>query len=124
LEDANVQIELAALVAGGRDALKKRPLMSVISCPIAPLAFDAVEKIGQGHHFLASKHTTRYMREETTQWDADKLKMLSADAATLASESRKIVEQLLKEHRIQPIDANLIRQGNEIIRAYEGKLAG
>jgi hypothetical protein len=39
-EDANVQIELAALVAGGRDALRKRPLMSVISCPIAPLAFE------------------------------------------------------------------------------------
>jgi trimethylamine--corrinoid protein Co-methyltransferase len=39
-EDANVQIELAALVAGGRDALRERPLMSVISCPIAPLAFE------------------------------------------------------------------------------------
>ncbi|TNF87980.1 MAG: hypothetical protein EP301_05710, partial [Gammaproteobacteria bacterium] len=38
--DANVQIELAALVAGGREALRKRPLMSVISCPIAPLAFE------------------------------------------------------------------------------------
>jgi hypothetical protein len=63
------------------------------------------------------------MREEATQWDARKLEMLSADAATLASESRKIVEQLLSEHRVQPIDADLIRQGDEIIRAYEGKLA-
>jgi trimethylamine--corrinoid protein Co-methyltransferase len=87
------------------------------------IGLDAVEKVGQGHHFLASKHTIRYMREETTQWDAGKLKMLSADAATLASESKKIVEQLLKEHQVQPIDANLIRQGDEIIRAYEGKLA-
>ncbi len=48
--------------------------------------------------------------------------MLSADAATLASESQKIVEQLLKEHKVQPIDADLIRQGDEIIRAYESKL--
>lgn len=39
-DDANVQIELAALVAGGREALKKRPLISVISCPIAPLSFE------------------------------------------------------------------------------------
>jgi len=38
--DANIQIELAALIAGGRDALKKRPLMSVISCPLAPLSFE------------------------------------------------------------------------------------
>ncbi len=39
-EDARVQIELAALIAGGNDALRKRPLMSVISCPIAPLSFE------------------------------------------------------------------------------------
>jgi trimethylamine--corrinoid protein Co-methyltransferase len=39
-QDANVQIELAALIAGGREALKKRPLISVISCPIAPLSFE------------------------------------------------------------------------------------
>jgi hypothetical protein len=32
------------------------------------------------------------------------------------------VEQLLKEHQVQPIDANLIRQGDEIIRAYERTL--
>jgi trimethylamine--corrinoid protein Co-methyltransferase len=88
------------------------------------IGLDAVEKIGHGHHFLASKHTTRYMREETTQWSADKLKMLSADAATLTSESKKIVEQLMKEHQVQPIDADLIRQGDEIIRAYEEKLDG
>jgi hypothetical protein len=30
----------------------------------------------------------------------------------------------MKEHQVQPIDANLIRQGDEIIRAYEGTLAG
>ena len=39
-EDARVQIELAALIAGGSDALRERPLMSVISCPIAPLSFE------------------------------------------------------------------------------------
>ena len=38
--DARRQAELAALVAGGEEELRKRPLFSVISCPIAPLAFD------------------------------------------------------------------------------------
>jgi trimethylamine--corrinoid protein Co-methyltransferase len=38
--DAKIQIELAALIAGGKDALKERPLMSVISCPLAPLSFE------------------------------------------------------------------------------------
>ena len=38
-EDANVQIELAALIAGGREQLRKRPLFSVIVCPVAPLTY-------------------------------------------------------------------------------------
>ena len=38
--DARRQAELAALVAGGEDELRKRPLFSVISCPVAPLSFD------------------------------------------------------------------------------------
>jgi len=39
-EDAKVQIELAALIAGGKEKLKKRPLFSVIACPIAPLTYE------------------------------------------------------------------------------------
>ncbi|HIH01073.1 TPA: hypothetical protein HA259_03175 [Thermoplasmata archaeon] len=38
--DARRQVELAAMVAGGEEELRKRPLFSVISCPIAPLSFD------------------------------------------------------------------------------------
>jgi trimethylamine--corrinoid protein Co-methyltransferase len=39
-EDARVQIELAALIAGGKEELRKRPLFSVIVCPISPLTFE------------------------------------------------------------------------------------
>ncbi|MFC2141663.1 trimethylamine methyltransferase family protein [Acidobacteriota bacterium] len=39
-EDAKVQIELAALIAGGKEELRKRPLFSVIACPIPPLAYE------------------------------------------------------------------------------------
>lgn len=39
-EDAKMQVELASLVAGGKDALRKRPLFSVICCSIAPLSFE------------------------------------------------------------------------------------
>ena len=44
-EDAKKQIELGALIAGGRDILRKKPCFSVIHCSIAPQMFerDAVE---------------------------------------------------------------------------------
>jgi hypothetical protein len=49
--------------------------------------------------------------------------MLSSNDETVIAEANRIVEQLLKDHRVLAIDENLIRQGDEIIRAYEGRLA-
>lgn len=40
IDDAKVQIELGALVAGGKDRLKKKPSFTVLSCVIAPLSFE------------------------------------------------------------------------------------
>ena len=44
-EDARMQVELGALIAGGKEELMKRPHFTVIHCSIAPLMFerDAVE---------------------------------------------------------------------------------
>jgi len=87
------------------------------------IGFDEIKAVGQGHHFLKSKHTRRFMREEITLWNADRVEMLTSDAATVIAESNRIVEQLLKDHQVLPVDENLIRKGDEIIRAYEGRLA-
>lgn len=38
--DARAQIELASLVVGGQEELRKRPIISVTACPIAPLSFE------------------------------------------------------------------------------------
>ncbi len=39
-EEAKGEVEVAAAIAGGMDALAKRPLFSVIQCPICPLEFE------------------------------------------------------------------------------------
>lgn len=39
-EDARTAIEMAAAVAGGRDALRERPVLSLMQCTISPLAHD------------------------------------------------------------------------------------
>lgn len=40
IPDAKTQIALGALVAGGEEEFRKRPLFSVLSCVIAPLSFE------------------------------------------------------------------------------------
>jgi trimethylamine--corrinoid protein Co-methyltransferase len=39
-KDSRVQVKLAALIAGGEEELRKRPLFSVICCSIAPLSYE------------------------------------------------------------------------------------
>jgi trimethylamine--corrinoid protein Co-methyltransferase len=39
-EAARIQIELAALLVGGKEELKKRPIISTVVCPISPLSFE------------------------------------------------------------------------------------
>ncbi len=39
-EDAKAQIELASVVAGGKEELRKRPIFSVVSSPVSPLSFE------------------------------------------------------------------------------------
>ena len=38
--DAATEIDLAALIVGGKEELKKRPIFSVIHCSISPLSFE------------------------------------------------------------------------------------
>jgi trimethylamine--corrinoid protein Co-methyltransferase len=38
--EAQYEIEIAAAIAGGREQLKRKPIISAVQCPIAPLRFD------------------------------------------------------------------------------------
>jgi len=38
--EAQYQIEIASAIVGGKEELKKRPIISAVQCPIAPLGYD------------------------------------------------------------------------------------
>ena len=38
--EAQYEIEIAAAIAGGKEELKQKPIISAVQCPIAPLRFD------------------------------------------------------------------------------------
>ena len=40
VKEARYQIEIAAIIAGGEEELKNRPIISAVQCPIAPLTFE------------------------------------------------------------------------------------
>jgi trimethylamine--corrinoid protein Co-methyltransferase len=38
--NARAQIDMASLIVGGEEELKKRPIISMVACPLAPLSFE------------------------------------------------------------------------------------
>jgi trimethylamine--corrinoid protein Co-methyltransferase len=99
-----------------------REFMKEVEISEETIAFDVMKAVGPGQEFMTSRHTLQYMRKELTHWDEGKLEMLSRDPDSLVAESRKVVNQLLKDHRALPVDEDLIRQGDEIIGAYEERV--
>ena len=39
-KEAHYQIEIAAAIVGGREELKRRPIFSMVICPVSPLSYD------------------------------------------------------------------------------------
>jgi trimethylamine--corrinoid protein Co-methyltransferase len=83
------------------------------------IGFEAAAQVGPGHDFLKSKHTKKYLRSDLTFWDEAKVALLEKDKAGMVAESKSIAKAILKDHVVPPLDEDLVRQGDEIIRAYE-----
>jgi trimethylamine--corrinoid protein Co-methyltransferase len=99
-----------------------REFMKEVEISEEKIGFDLIKSVGPGQEFMTSRHTLQHMRRELTHWDEGKLEMLSRDSAGLVAESRAVVDQLLKDHRVLPVDDDAIRKGDAIIEAYEERV--
>jgi trimethylamine--corrinoid protein Co-methyltransferase len=83
------------------------------------IGFEAAAEVGPGRDFLKSKHTRKYLRSDLTFWDQTKVDLLEKDSADMVVEAKIIAKAILKDHVVPPLDEDLLRKGDEIIRAYE-----
>jgi trimethylamine--corrinoid protein Co-methyltransferase len=97
--------------------------MKQVEISEATIGFEAAAEVGPGSDFLRSKHTKKYLRSDLTFMDPTKLDLLSKDTAELVAESKSIAKTLLKEHAPPPPDEALVKEGDEIIRAYEKQVS-
>lgn len=91
------------------------------------LALDVIHKVGPGGNFLAEKHTLKYLRSEhfipqlTDRRHFDVwIKDGGKDLVKIAQEK---VREILKEHRVQPLEKDVQREIERIIKAAEKDLA-
>jgi len=87
------------------------------------IALDITKEVGQGNTFLTHPHTAKNFKNEIFFRNVPRTKLYGATVSDLmVQDARKIVEKALKEHRVEPIDEDMIMQGDEIIEKFEIRL--
>jgi len=90
------------------------------------LALDIIEKVGIGGHYLSQEHTKKYLRKEhfiptildRLDWDIWE----GQGAKSLTERAREKAEKILKEHQPEPLDKDVKRELENILKEAENEI--
>jgi len=86
-------------------------------------ALDVVREVGHGNTFLSHPHTARNFRSEI-YFRKEKMELYGATRSDImVPDARDVVKKALSEHRVDPLDKDIIERGDKIIGDYEKELS-
>jgi len=83
-------------------------------------ALDLTKAVGHGNTFVSQPHTLANFRKQIH--DRSKLAELIYSTQSpdkVLEAAHEVVKRILKEHKVPSLDADVLKQGNEIVKAYE-----
>jgi len=110
------------------DELCKAMLTSIRGVEVndETLALDVIHKVGPGGHYLAQKHTmNHFMKEQFIPELIDRsgyAEWKKNGEKTLVDRAREKVKKILKEHSVPPLDKDIQKELNNIIKRAEKQL--
>jgi trimethylamine--corrinoid protein Co-methyltransferase len=87
------------------------------------LALDVMKQVGPRGTFLTHRHTAKHHRDELISWDEEKYDLLTMERDEQMEKAGELVNKILAEHQVTPLDEPIVGKGYEIIKAYEQKYA-
>jgi trimethylamine--corrinoid protein Co-methyltransferase len=88
------------------------------------IALDVVEAVGHAGTFLKHPHTLRNFRTEILARDQTKRSWQATLSTSMASETKAIARQVLQEHKVPALPAEVLRKGSDIVKAWERQVGG
>jgi trimethylamine---corrinoid protein Co-methyltransferase len=91
------------------------------------LGLDVIDRVGPGGVFIDQEHTVEHFREEL--WFPQLMdrrfyqEWFDSGAASLAERCRERVEDVLRSHQPEPLEENISRAINEVLRAARRELS-
>ncbi len=98
-----------------------REYMKSVEITEERLGLEAIKNVGPKGNFLLEPHTFKYLRNEPIVWDEDKYELLTKNKDSLLEAAGEHVNRILQEHEVIPVDGSVLKQGYELIEAYEKK---
>lgn len=82
-----------------------------------------VREVGQGNTFLTHPHTAKNFKNQIFFPDRRKMKWETTLSDGMIPEAREEVKRILRGHEVEPIDSDILKKGNDMLRGYEKALA-
>ena len=99
-----------------------RAMMKKFDVTEETAALNVVAEVGHGNSFLNHLHTARNFRKEIVLRDKSKQKWQATQSDGMIPEIREVVQRIMKEHKVPPMDADTLKKGDDLIAAYEKEL--
>jgi trimethylamine--corrinoid protein Co-methyltransferase len=96
-----------------------RSLMRNVAVTEETIGLDVVRAVGHGNTFLRHPHTVQNFKKELFFRDKTKMGWQCTLSGRMIPEARGIAKKILMDHTVRPLDKDVQRQGDAIIKAYE-----
>lgn len=83
------------------------------------IALDVVEAVGHAGTFLKHPHTLRNFRTEILARDQTKRNWQATLSTSMSSDTRAVAKQVLREHKVPALPADVVKKGNDLVKAWE-----
>ncbi len=86
------------------------------------IALDVIDAVGHGGTFLKHPHTIRNFRGELLPRDQGKRHWQATLSTSMTKETREIAKQILKDHKVDALPRDILKEGDTLVRDYERSL--
>jgi len=119
---------LAELIINDEMISYLRRIMKGFEVNKETIAFEVIRRVGVGGHFLEDEHTLRHFKEELwfpslfdrNSWELWKGK----EGNSILERAAKKKEEILNEHKIEPLDRDIANRIDEIVKEAEKDILG
>lgn len=92
------------------------------------IAFEVIRRVGVGGHFLEDEHTLKYFRKEVwfpSLFDRNNWELWKGKGGnSILERAVKKKEEILNEHKIEPLDQDIANRIDEIVKEAEKDILG